>query len=180
MEEDRCRHQWELFNVHPGFIITEKCSRCNIVSTYFSKEERPPFEEYREGDHFWKVKHIAQSIQFDLKCSACGTDVQYDELCGLMMCTACDEECEIGKIMKIYEQERTWVYIAFGFLPVQTKKMISMEKIAYLEQYFNKRRKSLDSRVKFVSHEMINNIANCYAEIIQDVGMLELMPHEQH
>jgi hypothetical protein len=178
MEECKSQHQWEITNVQPGFLITEKCSHCNLVSTYFCNEERPPMEEYRQKDHFWKVKESAQTIRFDLNCKVCGTYIQYNELCGLMLCTGCDDECEIGKIMKIYEQERTWIYVAFGFLPVDINTKLSLQKIEYLEQCFNQRRKSTNSRVKFVSYELINNISKCYAEIIKDVKMLALTPNE--
>jgi hypothetical protein len=179
MTEDKCSHQWDITNIQPGYIITEKCSHCHTISNYFSDEEKPPMEMYREGVHFWKVMEIAQSIRFDLKCKTCSNIVQYDELGGIMLCTGCDDECEIGKMMKIYEHDRTWLYVAFGFLPVQAKKILSSEKIIFLEEYFNQRRKSTNSRVKFVSHEKINNIATCYAEIIKDVGMLSLSPEAQ-
>jgi hypothetical protein len=175
MIEDKCLHQWNITNIQPGYIITEKCSHCNVVSTYFCDEERPPMELYREGDHFWKVMEIAQSVRFDLNCIVCGNYVHYDELCGLMLCTGCDEECGIGKMMKKYEKDRTWVYVAFGFLPFQIRQMLSLEKITFLEEYFNQRRKLSNSRIKIVSHEMINNIATCYSEIIKDVDMLTLI-----
>ena len=63
-----CIHNWQMINVAYGFIITEKCSKCNDISTYFTFEDRPPLEEYREGDHFWNVMESAQSFHFDLQC----------------------------------------------------------------------------------------------------------------
>ncbi|MCX6258129.1 MAG: hypothetical protein NTW49_09590 [Bacteroidia bacterium] len=179
MQEGKCLHQWEMTNVQPGFIITEKCAHCKIISTYFSNEQRPPLEEYREGDHFWNVMESAQSIRFDLKCHNCDLLVEYTELCGIMLCTGCSEECKLGKIMKQLENERTWLYVAFGFLPVYKKKKLSDKKILYLEDYFNQRRKSTVSHVKFVSHELIDDIADCYGEVIKDIGMLELAAPDQ-
>lgn len=179
MEEKTCSHLWEMINVQSGFIITENCFRCNKTSTYFSFEERPPLEEYRDGEHFWNIMESAQSIRFDLKCRYCNKIIQYGELSGLMMCTGCDEKCEIAKLMKKLEKKRTWVYVAFGFFPVTERKQISTEKISILEEYFNQRRKSSRSKIKIVSSEMIENIATCFAELIKDVGMLSLAPPEK-
>jgi len=55
MQEEKCSHQWTMTNVQTGFIITENCYKCDKTSTYFCLEEKPPLEEYREGDHFWNV-----------------------------------------------------------------------------------------------------------------------------
>ncbi|MCX6269937.1 MAG: hypothetical protein NTU44_01735 [Bacteroidetes bacterium] len=178
MKDETCTHSWEMMNVQPGFIITENCFRCDMISTYFSLEERPPLEEYREGDHFWNVMGSAQSIRFDLKCSKCSYLMTFEELCGLMMCTGCDEKCKIYKLMKEYEKERTWVYVAFGYLPIEGRKKLSPEKILALEQYFNQRRKSSTSKIKIVSDELVDNIRNCYAELIRDIDMISLKPPE--
>ena len=86
----------------------------------------------------------------------------------------CDETCEIEVMMRELESERTWIYIAYGYLPLDEKKQLSPEKIAILEAYFNQRRTSSSSRIKIVSHGGIKNIATCYAEIIRDMDMLSL------
>ena len=33
------------------------------------------------------------------------------------MCTGCDKHCQVEKLQKELEKERTWVYVAYGFLP---------------------------------------------------------------
>lgn len=179
MQEEKCVHQWEMVNVKYGFMITEKCFHCDKIATFFSSKEKPPLEEYREGDHFWNVVESAQSFQFDLKCSTCGHVEEYDDLMGLMMCTGCDENCEVNILMKKLEPERTWVYVAFGFQPSDEGKQLSKEKIAFLEDYFNQRRKSSKSRIKIVSHQMVKNYATCYAEVIRDLHLLSLTPPEE-
>ena len=178
MQEETCVHLWEMINVRYGFIITEKCYHCNIHSTYFSFEDRPPLEEYRTGDHFWNVMGSVQSVRFDLKCEKCDVIIPLDELCGLMLCTGCDEKCFVYKIMKEYEKERTWIYIAFGYLPVNEKKQLNLEKITAIEEYFNLRRKSSKSKIKIISGEKVENFASCYAEAIKDVDMLSLTSPE--
>ena len=174
MPAEKCAHTWEMINVAFGFVITEKCYNCDKISTYFAFESRPPLEEYREGEHFWNVMESAQSFRFDLRCSKCETIVKFDELMGLMMCTGCDENCEADSLRKILEAERTWVYVAFGFLPVEERKQLIPEKIKILEDYFNQRRKSKTSRIKIVSQDLVRNIATCYGEVIKDVHMLSL------
>lgn len=165
-----------MVDVQTGFIITETCYRCKKISSYFSFEDTPPLEEYRDKEHFWNVIGSTQSIRFNLLCSSCQKLVQFNELSGLMMCTSCDKKCEVDKIMKKLAKERTWIYIAFGFLPIEEREQVSPEKIAILEDYFNHRRQSSTSKIKIFGPDLINNISTCYAEVIQDVGMLSLTP----
>jgi hypothetical protein len=178
MKEQKCIHQWHMIHVRPGFIITENCYRCHKTSSYFSFDDKPPLEEYRDGDHFWNVMQSAQTFRFDLECGICHEIVPYDELLGLMMCTGCDENCKVDQIRKELEKEHTWVYVAYGFLPVEEVMQLSQEKIRFLEDYFNQRRKSSKSKIKIVSSEMISNIENCYADVIKDVGLLDLKAPE--
>lgn len=178
MQEEKFSHQWEMVNKEYGFITTERCFHCDKIVTYFSNEDKPPLEEYREGEHFWNVMETAQSVRFDLKCSKCGTLVELAKLMGLMMCTGCDERCEVDALMKKLEPERTWIYVAFGYLPIDEVKQLSGEEISVLEEYFNQRRKSSKSRIKIVSHELVKNYATCYAEVIRDLDLLSLTPQE--
>lgn len=180
MQKEKCAHTWQMVNVTPCFIITEKCYHCGKISTYFSTGHNPPMEEYREGEHYWNFMESAQSIHFDLKCTKCNMLVKFDELLGVKMCTGCDENCEANTLLKKLEPERTWVYIAFGCLPVNEKKQLSKEKISILEEYFNQRRKSSKSRIKVISHEIVSNIEDCYAEVIKDVDMLSLTLPEKN
>lgn len=178
MQNDNCSHMWEMTNIVYGHIITEKCFHCDKISTYFMVDLKPSLEEYREGEHFWNVMETAQSIRFDLRCPTCGLVEQFDDLMGLMMCTGCDEKCEVDVLRKKLEPEKTWIYVAFGFLPADERKQLSPEKIAILENYFNSRRKTSKSRIKIVSDEMVKSLATCYAEVIKDVDMLSLTPPE--
>ena len=179
MQEEKCSHSWKMVNIAYGFVITEKCYQTDKVATYFTFEHKPPLEEYREGDHFWNVMESAQSFRFDLKCTKCGLITTFDELMGLMMCTGCDKTCEVDIIRKKLASDRTWVYVAFGFLPINERKQLTQEKILILENYFNQRRKSSKSRIKIVSHEMVKNFATCYAEVIKDIDMLCLTAPEE-
>ena len=179
MPDETCSHQWKMVNVINGFIVTEKCFQCEMISTYFAYDQRPPLEEYRDGDHFWNFMESAQSIQFDLQCTKCGVIVKFNELLGFMLCTGCDDSCGVDLLRKRMEPERTWVYVAFGFLPVDKKKQLTPDKISILEDYINQRRKSTTSRIVIVSQDMVRDIRNCYGEVIKDVEMLSLTQPDQ-
>ena len=179
MQDQKCAHQWKMINVQTGFVITENCYKCDKTSTYFCLEEKPPLEEYREGDHFWNVMESAQTMIFDLECPKCGHMVTFHELSGLMMCTGCDENCKVDHLRKELEKDRTFVYVAFGFFPADEVEQLSPDKISILEEYFNQRRDSSRSQIKIVSSERISDIKNCYANVIKDVGMLDLRPAGQ-
>jgi hypothetical protein len=68
--------------------------------------------------------------------------------------------------------------VAFGFLPQAESNKLPKGKIAILEDYFNKRRRSKTSRIKIVSSEMVKDYATCYAEVIRDLDLLSLTPPE--
>lgn len=178
MQEESCKHLWEITNVKPCFIITETCFKCKKISNYFSFEEKPHIEEYRDGKHFWNVIGHAQSIRFDLQCQKCRKLVKLEELAGLMMCTSCEENCKVYSLMRKLEKERTWVYVAFGFLPFDERKQLDKEQISVLEDYFNQRRQSSTSKIKIVSAGLIDNFDLCYGNIIKDVDMLSSKPPE--
>lgn len=175
MDKEKCSHRWKMENVSYGYIITEKCFKCDKVSNYFTMEHTPPLEEYKDGEHFWNVMKSDQSFKFNLKCTECKTVVDYEELLGLMMCTGCDKDCDVDIEFKKLEAERIWVYVAFGFLPVEEKIQLTDEKIKILEDYFNQRRKSSSSKIKIVSHKKVKEISTCYAEVIRDVDMVSLV-----
>ena len=172
MNEETCKHLWKMTNKKPCFIITEACFKCQKTSSYITTEEKPPLEEYKDGDHFWNVLGHAQSIRFDLQCTECGKLVKLEELAGLMMCPGCEENCKVYSLMMDLEKERIWVYVAFGFLPIDERKQLNEEQISVLEDYFNQRRKSTTSRIKIVSGDLIDNFDLCYGDIIKDVDML--------
>lgn len=172
-----CQHQWEMTNIKYGFIVFEKCFQCDTVRTYFAEEESPfLWDEYREGKHFWTRLESAQSIRFDLKCTKCGHLETFGELMGFLFCTGCLPNCEIDILRRKYEPEKTWIMVAFGFLPKEKSIPISDEKIKILTDYFNQHRDTARSRIKIVSYNLIDDIRKCKGEFIHDVGMLSREP----
>jgi hypothetical protein len=168
MSEEDCSHVWEMVNVASGMIVMKKCFHCNKVSTCFCFHDKAPLEESHEGDHFWDFREADPTFHFDLKCTKCGTLVKFDELVGLVTCVGCDEKCRVYELRRQLEPEGVSVVIALGRRPIDERKQLPAEKIAVLQEYFDEQADSLKSKIKVVPHEMVRNIASCYAEVIKD------------
>lgn len=176
MQNPSCKHQWEMVNIRPGYILTETCHKCQLVSSYFSFEDYPPFEEYKDGEHFWNVMDSAQSVSFDLICKECNTLVSFNELSSLMLCTGCREDCRVNDLLLEYSSQNTALYVAFGFKPVNEKKQLSTDQIQVLEDYYNQIRKSSGTSIKIVPSDIINDMDLCEGEHIMDRYLLSLTP----
>ena len=174
-----CQHQWDMIHIQFGFICFEKCFHCNGLRTFFSQEDNPILgDKYREGDCMWSRVENAQSIRFDLQCTKCGKLEKYDDLMGLLHCTGCLENCEVDMLQRKFEPERTWLLVAFGFLPRAVSDPIPDYKLDILTDYFNQRRDTSRSRMKIVPFNLIEDLARCKGDFIHDVGMLSLEPPE--
>jgi len=66
-----------------------------------------------------------------------------------MHCTGCMEDCRIDELRRRYEEEKTWIAVAFGFFPEALTKPISDEKLDALTDYFNQRRDTSRSGSKY-------------------------------
>lgn len=168
-----------MINLATGLIVMKKCFHCGKVLTCFVFHNKPPLESCRDGEHFWNFMESDASFHFDLRCRKCSTFVNLDELVGLMMCTRCDETCEVDILSRKLEPEATQVCIALGFRPVDERRQLSREKIAVLQDYFNQECKSLKSKVKIVPHEMVKSADKCYAKVIKEVEMLFTVSSEE-
>lgn len=172
----QCQHRWKMTNIQFGFMVFEKCSHCAELRTYFSKEDT--WDEYKEDECLWSIVENAQTFRFDLKCTECGHVEKYDDLMGLLYCSGCLEDCEVERLRKKYETEKTWILVAFGFLPQGRQTPIPEYKLEILSDHFNQRRDITRSRIKIVSFNMIKDISLCRGDFIHDIGMLSLEPPE--
>jgi len=172
-----CQHHWRMTNICFGFTVFERCVQTNELRTYFSLEET--WDEYREGENQWSIVENAQSFTFDLTCTECEHLEKLDDLMGLLYCTSCMEECQVEIKRKEYEKERTWILVAFGYLPESIINPIPERKLEILTDHFNQRRDTSRSKVKILPFNLIKNISLCKGEFIHDVGMLSLEPPEE-
>jgi len=178
MQKQKCSHFWEMINVVNGLVVMKKCFHCARVSTCFTFHNKPPLESCHEEEHFWNFMESDPSFHFDLKCIKCGTLVKLDELVGLMLCTGCDQTCEVDILRRKLEPENTRIYIALGHRPIDERRKLSEEKISILQDYLSQQYCSSKSKIKIVSHEMIKSIETCYAKVIKDVEMLFMVPEK--
>lgn len=175
-----CQHQWEMRNIQFGFVVFEKCFHCSGLRTYFSVEDIPILgDKYREGDCYWSRVENAQSFRFDLQCTKCNHLEKFNDLMGLLHCTGCLPDCGVEILRKKYEAERTWVMVAFGFLPKAKEKPIPEYKLDILTDYFNQGRDINRSRIKIVPFNLIEDLSRCKGDFVHDVGMLSLEPPEE-
>jgi hypothetical protein len=172
MQEDECSHTWEMVNVAGGLIVMKKCFHCGKVSTCFCFHDKLPLEPCHEGEHFWNFMEGVPAFHFDLKCINCGTLVKLRGLVGLMMCTGCDQRCEVDVLRRELEPQGTCIFIALGRRPIEEREQLPGEQIAILQDYFDQQDKSLKTKIRIVAHEMVRSIENCYAEVIKDVDAL--------
>lgn len=176
MVEAACHHIWKMVDVQRGFVITEKCYHCGIERNYFTTEDNPPFEEYRDGAHLWNIMGTSQTQRFNLACTICGHEENLKELYGLMMCIGCDKSCEVGLLQAKLEPSRTWVYVAYGFLPIKEHPQLTTKQIEILEQFFNQRIINSGNKIKIVPQNMVPNMNCCYGEVIRDEELLTIEP----
>ncbi len=168
MAQNTCEHVWEMTNVKGGLIVMKKCFHCSKVSTCFVAHSQPPVGESHEGEHFWNYMESNPSFHFDLKCGKCDKVVDFDELVGIMVCTGCDETCEVDILRKKLVDEGSNVHIALGRRPLDERKSLPAEKLAILQEHYHQQGKHLANQVEIVSHEMIKDIDKCFAEVIED------------
>ena len=169
-----CQHQWKMTNIQYGFMVYEKCSHCNKLRTYFS--DVSTWDEYREGDCTWSIVENAQTFIFDLICTKCNHIEKFNDLMGLLYCTGCLSDCKVNILQKELATQKTWLLVAFGFLPEALENPIPQKKLDILTEYFNQRRDTSRSKIKIVSFNLIDDISLCKGEFIYDVGMLSLEP----
>lgn len=175
MTGDRCQHIWRMTDVKDGFIVTERCYHCNLLRTYFSFEETPPKEEYKEGDHYWDYAGSAQSIKFNMRCSCCGKAVSFESLMGLMLCSGCDAGCYINIISRICEGQNIWVYAGLSYSSGDQADL-PVEKLEVLTNYFTSRLRTPGKKILVLPGSLRRNPETCRGEILKDVGMLSLTP----
>jgi hypothetical protein len=169
MREQKCSHIWEMVNVASGLVVMKKCFHCGKVSTCFCFHDKLPLEPSHEGKHFWNFMEGDPAFHFDLKCTNCETLVQLRGLVGLMICTGCDQRCDVDVLRRQLEPEGTQVCIALGCRPIDERKQLDEDRIAILQDYLDQQSKS---KLKVVPHKMVRSIDNCYAEVIKDVDSL--------
>jgi hypothetical protein len=175
MAHDRCKHTWKMTNLRDGFLVTERCYHCSMMRVFFSQEEVPPKDEYKEGDHYWNYAGSAQTVKFDMECSSCKRVVSLEKLMGLMQCVGCDPDCRLNVLSQICEEQNIWVYAALAY-DIGDEVDLPVEGLSVLTAYFTSRLRTPGKRILVVPGSLRRNPDTCRGEMLKDVGMLSLTP----
>jgi hypothetical protein len=175
MAPARCKHKWEMTNLRDGFIVTERCYHCNKTRVFFSYEDVPPKDEYKEGEHYWSYAGSAQSVKFDMECPKCGKVVSFEDLMGLMQCAGCDAKCYLNILSRICEGQNIWVYAALAYRS-GGEIDLDVENLEVLSAYFTSRLRTPGKKILAVPGSLRRIPDTCRGEMLKDVGMLSLTP----
>jgi hypothetical protein len=163
--------------VRDGFIVTEKCYHCNKMRVFFSYEDVPPKDEYKEGDHYWNYAGSAQSVKFDMECPQCGKTVSFEKLMGLMQCVGCHERCHLNMLSRICEAQNVWLYAALAY-ETGMEVDLPVEHMEVLTAYFTSRLRTPGKKILVVPGSLRLDPDTCRGEMLRDVGMLSLTPEQ--
>lgn len=175
MASDKCRHLWKKTNLRDGFIVTENCYHCKRTRVYFSYEDAPPKDEYKEGEHYFNYAGSAQSMKFDLECEKCKKVVTLEELMGLMQCVGCDKACHLNILSRICEGQNVWVYAALAYKEGEEIDL-PVDKLEVLTSHFTSRLRTPGKKILVVPGSLRKSPDTCRGEMLRDVGMLSLTP----
>ena len=140
MDGDKARHRYEMVNIQPGYLIVEHEVFSRQMRSYFSAEEVPPIEEYREGQQIWKYSGMAQSFHFDIREVTTGHLTRFDDLLGLVPHTGCPPDSDIYRLGEIAQEQKVWIYVAVPHRPLDSSGLgVWAEKLKVLNRYFSER-----------------------------------------
>lgn len=177
MATEECKHIWKMTNVRDGFIVTEKCYHCHKIRVFFSYEDTPPKDEYKEGEHYWSYSGSAQSFKFEMECTRCGKRVGFEKFTGLMHCSGCDDRCNIRILSRICEHQNIWLFAALAY-DESGEIDLPLESLQVLTDYFTQRLRTPGKKILVVPGSLRRNPDLCRGEMLKDVGMLSLSPGE--
>lgn len=173
MSEEKCTHRWEVADLRNGYLVVEGCFHCGGRLSFFSAEPVPPVDEYREGEHFWAYMGGYQASRFNLACRKCDEKRELSEVMALMMCMACDPECEVAKLMK-REAGKVWAYVALCANTSHEKHCVPQEQVEALTEYYNQSRSPGGKRIVVLPCQMRKSADKCHGIILADTGLTEL------
>jgi hypothetical protein len=172
MTGDAQNYRYQMVNVRPGYVIIEQERFTHAERAWFSAEDVPPKEEYREGDKVWKYSDMAQSFQFDVRDNDTGEVAQFPELLGLLYAGCCKKNSDIYTIGDLASRNRISLYIAITYeAPDGSRLNISMEKIQMLNAMYNERLHTRDKKILILPDLFNLYRAVAYGDIMIDFGL---------
>ena len=147
MTSEPVTRRYEMVNVRPGYLMIEQEERTHVQRSFFVAERTPAWEEYREGNEFWRPQEAAQTFQFDVRDTVTGEVVTFDELAGLLYYARCVRESTVHLIGDLAHDERISVYVAITTESEEGPAPLPLPKVRVLNALFNERLTSPGKKV---------------------------------
>ncbi len=175
MQPERPTHRYEMVNIRPGYIIVEHEVFSRSMRSYFSAQEIPPIEEYREGQQIWKFSGMAQSFHFDLLDHETGEVTSFDDLLGLVPYTACPPDSDVYRLGEFAQEQRIWIYVAVSHGRPEAGRMGAwIDKLKALNRYFGERLSTPNKKVLILPDYFGLQDTFNHGQILADFGLTSM------
>jgi len=167
--------RYEMVNVQMGYVMVEHDLFSRSVRSYFSAEEIPPREEYREGNRMWRSAVAGQSFHFDVRDNSTGEIIRFPELLGLLYYGSCKPDSDIYRIGQIAHDANVSIYVAITYETGEgTRIPLSDAKLGILNKVFNDRLQRKEKKVLILPDLFDLHRTMSYGEIMIDVGLTSM------
>ncbi|MBM4394279.1 MAG: hypothetical protein FJ087_01155 [Deltaproteobacteria bacterium] len=167
--------RYEMVNVRPGYIVVEHERFSNAMRSYFSTEDTPPVEEYREGAKVWKYSGFAQSFRFDVMDRETGETHPFADLLGLVWWAGCRDGSEPAVIGDVAADQKVQVYVALTWEgPDGRRAPLAAERLKVLNRYFNERIREPGKKILILPDCFDLGRQFSYGQVMVDLGLTAL------
>lgn len=167
--------RYELADIVPGFVVIERELKSGATRAYFSPDEVPPKESYREGDQVWHYAEAAQSFRFSVRNTADGQVTRFDELLGLLY-YGCLEPCApLHVVGEMAHEIGISIYVAVAYAaPDGTPVQIAPAKLTLLNRAFNDRLRTPGKRILIVPDVFGIQGQVSHGQLMLDFGLTDM------
>lgn len=172
--------RYEIADVLPGFVVIEKEVQSSRCRAYFSAEQLPPKESYREGTLVWSFAEAAQSLRFSVRDRVTGEITRFDELLGLLYYACAAPDSALHRIGSLAHSVGISIYVAMTYQsPVGSPLEISPERITILNRAFNDRLRTRGKKILIVPDlfGLFGQVS--HGQLMLDFGLTDLPPERK-
>ncbi len=165
---------FEMVNVRPGWLMIEQEEHTGSERSFFVAERTPAWEEYREGNSFWRPQEAAQTFQFDVRDRATGEVVTFSELAGLLYYARCRPDSPVYRIGELAHHEKISLYVAITIEDDDGPVPLPPEKIRVLNALFNERLRTPGKKVLILPDLFDLQHQISYGQVTVDFGLTSM------
>lgn len=174
MTAEPATQRYAMVNVRPGYLMIEQEEHTHAERSFFVAERTPAWEEYREGNSFWRPQEAAQTFQFDVRDNASGEVVTFEELAGLLYYARCTKDSVVYRIGDLAHDERISLYVAITIEDEKGPVPLAPEKVRVLNALFNERLKSPGKKVLILPDLFGLQRQISYGQVAIDFGLTSM------